>query len=305
MNGKTMSGKIKASLTPFVQWTRGRGTTVLAGLKWSIAGLALIAGNAALAAANPESLPSISGQSSFFPGEPATRQKNDLDDPAPFDDTPHFGNIGGIKIAIPRKYWASASTQTDTSQESCKDGASGEDKFRCRIKVISLALRDASSEGIYTVRDLMDWTKYHNTPPDRVALSHRWIEIGFDADMFEQVQGDLAKLYRNHIEEARQHFGEFVCDKKFGMERCTTSKREKIQAVPNEFYFDRAHGKVLIECVRYEDTAGLGFNLCSQYYPVPEIKAVAAVMSFTDEENSRWESRLGQIRRIANLLIAK
>ena len=221
---------------------------------------------------------------------------------APLIRTRHYGNMNGVKIAIPPKYWASVVLQNKNNSDWCRDTSLSEE-FKCPIWSISLILKYPSFEPIYTQQDLNEWHNNFMRPFEKQEPGQHWLEMGYRGDLFKDTNGDLRILYRNHIEKAIKHFGALRCDSKFELEHCATEKQDFPELV-NEFFFDKKTKQTLIECKRFALPNGhlLG---CFHYFVVPEIKAVAKMWASSDMEVSKWQLFNAAFKKIATTLVAQ
>jgi hypothetical protein len=222
---------------------------------------------------------------------------------APVNDLLHFGNMNGVKIAIPPKYWASAEVQRKVDTDACKDSSSS-NRFNCSIMRIHLWLRRSTFEPIYTEWDLRNWAANFMRPYLKTDPANRWFGVRYRADLFESTQGNLRALYQAHFNEAVKHFGALSCNEKYGLTHCATEKADGPLLV-NEFFFDTKTSQTLIECTKEAPTAYGQYYGCQQYFVVPEMKAVAQLLATSDEENSQWQPLSIAIKIIAISLISK
>ncbi len=234
--------------------------------------------------------------------EPTTNEASDRVVTAPLNKTPHYGNLNGVKIAIPPKYWASVQVQNSGDSDLCKD-TSLPGEFNCPISSISLSLRYPSFEPIYNNQDLLDWGSNFMRPFDKQSSGNHWISMGYRADLFKSTQGNLGALYRSHIEEAVKHFGQLSCDSKYELEHCATEKGDG-PLLPNEFFFDNKAAQTLIECTRLALPYG-NYLGCHHYFVVSKIKAVAEMGANSEEQISMWKSLNTAAQHIATKLIVK
>ena len=221
---------------------------------------------------------------------------------APLNKTRHYGNMNGVKIAIPEKYWASVVVQNKTNPSWCQD-TSSVNQFKCPIWAISLDLRYPSFEPIYTQQDLIDWHRNFMRPFDKQDLGQHWLALGYRGDLFEDIKGNLGALYRSHLEEATKHFGQLSCNSKYGLLHCVTEKEDG-PLRRNEFFFDDKAKTTLIECTRLSLSHG-NYLSCTHYFIVPEIKAIAEIGVNSDKEISLWKKLNASVYNITNELIAK
>lgn len=221
---------------------------------------------------------------------------------APLNKTQHVGNINGVKISIPPKYWASVVLQNKENPDSCSDSLS-QVEYKCPIWAISLFLRYPSFAPIYTQQDLNEWHSNFMRPFEKQDPGQHWLAMGYRGDMYLNTQGDLRAMYRSHFEEATKHFGQLSCDSKYLLEHCITEKQD-VPAKVNEFYFDVKNGQTLIECERYAPPNGRLIS-CQHYFVVPKIRAVAEIGVSSDMEVAMWESFNQALQDVAASLVAK
>jgi hypothetical protein len=140
---------------------------------------------------------------------------------ATFNKTSHYGNMNGVRIAVPPKYWASVDVQMRINSNRCEN-SSVSDQLDCPISKITLQLRRSTFDPIYTKSDLVDWGSNHLRPYDQTSLDHRWIGVTYRADLYENAQNNLDALYRSHVTEVSKHLGGLRCDSKYGLDHCST-----------------------------------------------------------------------------------
>jgi hypothetical protein len=206
---------------------------------------------------------------------------------APIGKTMHYGNVNGIKVFMPKKYWASGEFNPKEVSPYCRRDIAIEDQYKCSISSIRLSLRQSTYDPISTHADLMDWWSNFMLPHDKTKPGHRWIETYIDADLFSSIQGNLEGFYTNHLERASNKFGALDCDIKFGLSHCVTSKEDGPLS-PNEFFFDKNTGLTLIECTKLTSQYGV-YYWCTQYFSIPEMRVIVHAHASSVEETSQWE----------------
>jgi hypothetical protein len=219
---------------------------------------------------------------------------------APLNHTLHYGNMNGVKIAIPPKYWASVIVQSRDALTSCGAALT---QFNCQILDISLYLRYPSFDPIYTQQDLAEWHSNFMRPFDKQGTGQHWISMGYRGDIYKNTQGNLGAFYQRHYEQATKSFGHFSCDTKYELKHCAT-KKQVFPGRVNEFYFDEKTGGTLIECKRFAEPNGKLLS-CLYYAVIPEIHAVAEMGMSSEYEISRWRSFNKAFEDVAVKLIAQ
>jgi hypothetical protein len=215
---------------------------------------------------------------------------------APPNDTPHYGNLNGVRIAVPAKYFASVKVSTSGAPRDCTE-PSLPVRYDCPLLTIELVLRRSNFAPISTHQDLLDWAGNFMRPYDKTDPSHRWFGVQFRGDLYQSTKGDLRTLYRLHRDSSTKHLGPLTCGSEYGLEHCAAQGQDPPLAL-NEFYFDAETAQTLIECTRLWLPHGK-FLACHQYVLIPEIKAIAEIVNDSDEANSQWNSVNAAVRAIA------
>jgi len=247
--------------------------------------------------------------------------------PIKYETCPHWGNVNGIKIAIPGKYLSESIWYTKIPEPGgyptdcfgeCPEGwrvSRGMVErrfdlgaFEDAIDWFSIRIRQSNFMPISTLADRNDYIESVKAYPP--SPENRWLEVVFDAREYIKMDGQLKfdGIFEYHPKRSDR-----AADI-FGLMHYTYSRpnilplnvRDPRPFHVDELMYDRLPPATVITChsvISPQPSEHLA-SICSLSFPVDEIKAFARILFKSPKEDlAQWREIESEIRRLVHSFV--
>ena len=233
-------------------------------------------------------------------------------------ECPVVGNIGGVKLAIPRHYLLGPVTYkgVDIWRPETYKNRPKRPAFDNEIENFAIRLRISDFRPIEARRDWDDyrWQLERIIAPASPPHANRWIHVGINSDTVysnQKCSGSLRCYFDGTMKDVAEQGPFFLQrDTAYGLDHYVSRQRptvEKSVGHFDEFYYDAASQKTFIGCSNKPMVVPphVPLEYCDHRFVIPELPAEVSVDYFhpAKEEITRWRDVESNVRAIVQSFI--